>query len=224
MKHFAVTLFLALAFTANASAQYTQKLQENKQGEGTVTISQSKEIDDLVNGKTKTPAPAPTTAAKPPQDNKPRQDKKTEEKPKQQADDLRDQQAQAEKEKEDSAKAAQARAEKLRREAAEREKEAAANEPQGKKVMKGAKTVTGYRVQVYSGGNTREDRIKAEQIGNKMKAAFPDQPIYTHFYSPRWICRMGNFKTYDEAMKICKKVRAMGYKSASVVKGKINVR
>ena len=89
--------------------------------------------------------------------------------------------------------------------------------------MRGAKRTQGYRVQVYSGGSTRDDRVKAEQIGNRMKSAFPNQPIYTHFYSPRWVCRMGNFKTYDEAMSICKKVRAMGYKQASVVKGSISV-
>ena len=50
-----------------------------------------------------------------------------------------------------------------------------------------------------------------------------DQPIYTHFYSPRWICRMGNYRTYNEANSYCKKLKAMGYKQACVVKGKITV-
>jgi hypothetical protein len=92
-----------------------------------------------------------------------------------------------------------------------------------KKVMKNSYKVDGYRVQVFSGGNTRSDRMKAEQIRDKLKVAFPDQPIYTHFYSPRWICRMGNYRTFNEANSYCKKVKAMGYKQACVVKGKITV-
>ena len=89
--------------------------------------------------------------------------------------------------------------------------------------MKNSYKIDGYRVQAFTGGNTRNDRIQAEQIRDKLKAAFPDQPIYTHFYSPRWICRMGNYRTYNEANSYCKKLKAMGYKQACVVKGKITV-
>ena len=56
-----------------------------------------------------------------------------------------------------------------------------------------------------------------------MKLAFPGQPVYTHFYSPRWICRMGNYKTYAEAEKYLKQVKGMGYSQACIVKGKISV-
>ncbi len=35
-----------------------------------------------------------------------------------------------------------------------------------KKVMRKSYKVTGYRVQVYAGGNSRNDRLKAEQTGN----------------------------------------------------------
>ena len=40
----------------------------------------------------------------------------------------------------------------------------------------------GFRIAVYSGGNTREDRNKAELAGQKVKDALPDQPVYVHFY------------------------------------------
>ncbi len=83
--------------------------------------------------------------------------------------------------------------------------------------------VTGYRVQVFAGGNSRNDKNKATSIGNQIKACFPDQPVYVHFYSPRWICRMGNFRTYEEAEEMLKKVREAGYRQASLVKGKITV-
>lgn len=92
-----------------------------------------------------------------------------------------------------------------------------------KKVMRGAVKVTGYRVQVYAGGNSRTDRQKAEQIGNEVKRKFPDYPVYVHFYSPRWICRMGNFRTIEEANTVLREIQQMGYKSACVVKGTITV-
>ena len=92
-----------------------------------------------------------------------------------------------------------------------------------KKVMKNSYKVTGYRVQAFTGGNTRKDRQKAEAVGNAIKHRFPDQPIYVHFYSPRWICRVGNFRTYEEAHAMLQEIREMGYKQASIVKGKISV-
>ena len=92
-----------------------------------------------------------------------------------------------------------------------------------KKVMKNSYKVTGYRVQAFAGGNTRSDRQKAENVGNAIKRRFPEQPIYVHFYSPRWICRVGNFRTYEEAHAMLVEIRGMGYKQASIVKGKISV-
>ena len=92
-----------------------------------------------------------------------------------------------------------------------------------KKVMKNSYKVTGYRVQAYAGGNTRNDRRTAETVGNNIKRRFPEQPIYVHFYLPRWICRVGNFPTYEEAHAMLLEIREMGYKQASIVKGKISV-
>ena len=91
------------------------------------------------------------------------------------------------------------------------------------KVMKNSYKVTGYRVQAFAGGNKRNDRQAAENVGNAIKRRFPEQPIYVHFYSPRWICRVGNFRTYEEAHAMLMEIREMGYKQASIVKGKISV-
>lgn len=114
--------------------------------------------------------------------------------------------------------------------AAEKRAEAAAEEEfniptvdMRKKVMRGARKVTGYRVQAFAGGNTRADKNKAQQAGNAIKMRFPDQPIYVHFYSPRWICRVGNYRSLGEARRMLNAVKAMGYKSAIIVKGKISV-
>lgn len=93
-----------------------------------------------------------------------------------------------------------------------------------KKILTNTKKVTGYRVQLYAGGNTREDRQKAEAIGRKAKRLFPHEPIYTHFYSPRWVCRMGNYEDYGEAQAALKKARHAGITGACLIKGKISVK
>ena len=92
-----------------------------------------------------------------------------------------------------------------------------------KKVMLGSYKVTGYRVQAFAGGNQRKDRVKAEQTAANIKAHFPDEPVYTHFYSPRWICRVGNYRTYEEAQEMLNAIKKLGYTSAVIVKGKITV-
>ena len=83
--------------------------------------------------------------------------------------------------------------------------------------------VMGYRVQAFAGGNSRQDRQKAEQTGTQLRTLFPMEQVYTHFYSPRWICRIGNYRTYEEAHRMLEEVRKLGYGSATIVKVKISV-
>lgn len=83
--------------------------------------------------------------------------------------------------------------------------------------------IVGYRIQAFVGGKTRADRQRAEQTGNALRSLFPGQRVYVHFYSPRWICRMGNFRTYEEAKAMLDEVIRMGYDSATIVRGRITV-
>lgn len=188
---------------------YIEHLKQQKAGQGTVTITQSQEITDLVNGKLKQPEPKKPT----PQDDK----TKTEAPKKEVADNT---------EKQDTVPEAE---EPKKRKVIGFENNNITTEDgttivdTRKKVMRNAQKVTGYRIQAFAGGNTRADRVKAEQAGGKLKNAFPEEPVYVHFYSPRWICRMGNYKTYNEAAKLLKKVKALGYPQACIVKGKITV-
>lgn len=92
-----------------------------------------------------------------------------------------------------------------------------------KKVMRNSYKTQGYRIQVFSGGNSRIDRQKAETAGAVMKSNFPKEPIYVHFYSPSWKCRMGNYKTVEEARALLAKVKKLGYNQACIVKGTISV-
>ena len=184
MKRFVTLVMLCAGCFLIASAQtFTQRLQEKgRAGEGTITVSHAKVIDDLVN---KSSVPQGN-----PQGNQPKEKtiavKKLEVKPQEQARDTIVGDA-------------------------------------GHKVMLNGQKVDGFRVQAFAGGNQRKDRLKAEQIGNTIKAQFPGTPVYVHFYSPRWICRVGNYRTYEEADEMLKSIQKLGINGASIIKGKIIV-
>ena len=207
-------LFTFLPLPVQAQ-KYLDHLQQQKAGQGTVTITQSPEITDLVNGKPKSEVTAPP--AKP-------QDNKTGQVPAKPATGAVGDSSATPKDT-----ITEEREEPRKRKVIGFENNNITTEDgttivdTRKKVMRNAQKVTGYRIQAFAGGNTRADRVKAEQAGGKLKNAFPEQPIYVHFYSPRWICRMGNYKTYNEAAKLLKKVKALGYPQACIVKGKITV-
>jgi len=83
--------------------------------------------------------------------------------------------------------------------------------------------ITGYRVQVYAGGNSRDAKRKAYQMESLVRSNFPDQPVYTRFVSPRWICHVGDFHTRAEALHLLSEMRATGkFSEAITVRCKIN--
>ena len=199
-----LTLCVGCITVADAQSTFTQRLQKSNSGEGKITITQDRSIDELVNGKTVVPVQAApknqseTTSKKQPETTTatPRQENN--------ARDEKDERLAGTQETEETTTAAPDTIDTR------------------KKIMKGYK-VNGFRVQVFAGGNSRNDRLKAERIGNEIKTLFPAEPIYVHFYSPRWICRMGNYRTYEEAHAILRSVKELGYQSAIIVKGKITV-
>ena len=201
-----MTLCIGCSMAADAQSSFTQRLQQSKSGEGKITVTQDKAIDELVNG----PAVVP---AKPKTNTTTTQPKATEKKEKN-------------KEKDNiTATNQDKKTEQPKVVVVEHHDSTTIDttpEEIQKKVLKGVK-VAGYRVQVFAGGNTRNDRIKAERIGSEIKGLFPGVPVYVHFYSPRWICRMGNYRTYEEAHAVLQRVKNNGYQSAIIVKGKITV-
>ena len=99
-------------------------------------------------------------------------------------------------------------------------------------VLDGGDTYTARAVIVATGSQVRKLGVpgEAEYSGRGVSYCatcdgffFRGKPIYVHFYSPRWICRVGNFRTYEEAHAMLVEIREMGYKQASIVKGKISV-
>ncbi len=196
-----LTLCVGCVIVADAQSTFTERLQKSNSGEGKITVTHDQSIDELVNGKNAVPVQA---APKKQAETTKKQTETTTATTRQEND----------------------RDEKNEQAAAQQETETTTATPDTidtrKKVMKGYK-INGFRVQVFAGGNSRNDRVKAERTGNEIKSLFPEEPVYVHFYSPRWICRMGNYRTYEEAHAILRSVRELGYQSAIIVKGKITV-
>ena len=188
----------------NVAAQtFTQRLQETAKGEATVTIHHDQAIDKLVNGVQTATANTVTAPTKPAV-------KTGETKPATAAATKRQTESRSETDKNANQQAQHNAGTQITNDSTSLE-----HKPSYK--------TTGYRIQVYAGGNSRKDRQKAEQIGNQLRMLFPLEAVYVHFYSPRWICRMGNYKTQEEALQALQDVKKLGYSAATIVKGKITV-
>ena len=78
-------------------------------------------------------------------------------------------------------------------------------------LSKGKKIQTvGYRIQIYAGGNTRTAKEEALKAAQYVKDKYPEIPVYTEFVAPRWVCRVGDYKTIeeaDQAMRMLKRAR-----------------
>lgn len=238
MKRLFILPCLIVCITAIAHAQtYTQHLQQKAAGKGSVVVTQSEEIDKLVNTanvnpRQQEPAHKPAAAEKPTSaavKTTPTAASKSQNLENVAHSNPTHNNA-AHHGTEQRHEATQHHESTLHHESTQRHNTATetaeAEAPvvdMSKKVMRRSYKTNGYRVQVFAGGNSRNDKIKAQQAGNAVKAAFPSQPIYVHFYSPRWICRMGNYRTYDEANAILQQVKKLGYKQACIVRGKISV-
>lgn len=90
-------------------------------------------------------------------------------------------------------------------------------------MSKGKKIQTiGYRIQIYAGGNTRYAKEEALKAAQYVKTKFPEIPVYTEFVAPRWVCRVGDYKTIEEAdqvMRMLKKSRT--YKEIAILPNQI---
>lgn len=218
-----IKLLLALSFFAlqlNAQNTYTEKLRQNEVGKGTVIINQSPEIEQVVNGKaTKKVAKdnkavtLPMTGGKPVVTTHPQSANNT------------------------TNKAGNTKAESTTKtnettrhaSTATSHPTAAANNANGKNeksktqntnrtttsrtdtyhpyVNRARHKVRGYRICIFTGGNSRADKQKALDMGNKCRAKFPELASYASFEAPRWVTHVGDFKTREEAQKYVSRIR-----------------
>lgn len=189
---------MALGTASSAQAQtFLDHLQDVSGGRGRVTVTQSDDIDKLVNG-----ADVSGSAYS----------KSQREQQKPAADKAETGTVTAEKKGDTTA---------TKHAADLDDEEEEAQTPVGTSQRK--HKINGYRVQLYSGGNSRESKNRAYNIGNSAKRAMPEQSVYVHFNSPRWYCRMGNFRTYEEASVVLREMKDLGYTDACIVSDKISV-
>ena len=82
----------------------------------------------------------------------------------------------------------------------------------------------GYRVQVYAGNNSRVARNEANNVATKVKEEFPDMPVYAYFQPPRWLCRVGDFRSIEEADVAMRCLKAGGvFGEVAIVREQINI-
>ena len=238
----ALILFCAFAPLSLNAQTFTDHLQQNVAGQGTVTVEQSAEISSLVNGASKPvtqtlqthpTTKAATTKATPAQNHSEAHSTTTATHNVAEKHEAAVRPVRTENSTRTEAKPQHPTTTRsTTHQSATQRNDTSNNDNDGmsipvvdmrKKIMRHAVKVTGYRVQVWAGGNSRADRQKAESIGNNIKLHFPDQPVYVHFYSPRWLCRMGNFRSMQQAQSMLRAVKRLGYSQAILVKGKITV-
>lgn len=86
-------------------------------------------------------------------------------------------------------------------------------------------TMTAYRIQIFSGSNSHQDKQKAYDLAAKCKEKFPELSVYTKFVSPRWVCRVGDFKNLADAQNYASKIRAAHFtREVRIVKTTIRVK
>lgn len=82
----------------------------------------------------------------------------------------------------------------------------------------------GYRIQAYAGNNTRQAKNEAYGVAARIQAKFPGLAVYTTFSPPRWLCRVGNFRSIEEANAVMRQMRATGeFREVSIVKDQISI-
>jgi hypothetical protein len=84
--------------------------------------------------------------------------------------------------------------------------------------------VSGYRVQVYAGDNSRKAREEASRLASGIRDIFPSVEVYTYFALPHWVCRVGDFPTIEEADNMMRKIKNEMYlKEVFLIKEQINI-
>lgn len=196
MKHL-LFLVLALPFSLGAQAQntYTEKLTQTEAGKGKIVINQSVAIDRAVNG---IPEPKLTPTPQPVHKDKPK-----------------------------NTVAGNHHATGK----AETHNEARTNnnthdsQHTGKTYISRARhKAKGFRICIFTGGNSRKDKMKAIEMGNKCRAKFGELAVYPSFIPPRWVTYVGDFKTRQEAQKYVNLIRRAHFTyEVRIVSSEVNV-
>ncbi len=193
LKAWMVLPFCLFTLLPLSAQTFTQRLQKSGRGEGTITIHQSQAIDNLVNGPKQEQPKKPVV-------NTPEENKTT-----------------TAPEKSNTAKKEEAK------EATKDVAKEATNDTVSIINIGRPHKIIGYRVQAFAGGSSRRDKQKAEQTASAIKQMFPSESVYTQYDNPRWTCRVGNFRTREEAKAMLSEIRKLGFNSANIIKTRVTV-
>lgn len=199
--------FISLAVQLNAQQTYTERLRQNEAGKGTVIINQSSEIEQVVNGRV-TPknnsknniTTLPANGSKPvvteTASNNASKKNTTPTSSRTQA--SRPTASNNFANKNEKAKNASTNAQ---------HSNLNTHNETPHYINRARHKARGYRICIFTGGNSRTDKQKAIEMGNKCKAKFPELASYPSFEAPRWVTHVGDFKTREEASKYVSKIR-----------------
>lgn len=95
---------------------------------------------------------------------------------------------------------------------------------QGNYTARGRHKARGYRICIFTGGNSRADKTKAMQMGEQCRKRFPELSVYTNFAAPRWVTHVGDFRTRYDANKYVKLIRSARFTyEVRIVSGEVNL-
>lgn len=218
-----IKILIALSFFAlqlNAQNTYTEKLRQNEAGKGTVIVNHSAEIDQVVNGKkaakkTTTNNRAvtlPMTNGKPIVTTTPNTEsskRNVTTTPTNHAVGSNTANASHTTTHNTGQSKENKNANNSRQHTTRNEEGNGYNSHNANRsyVNRARHKARGYRICIFTGGNSRADKQKAIEMGNKCRSKFPELASYASFEAPRWVMHVGDFKTREEAQKYVRLIR-----------------
>lgn len=217
-----VLFFTLLPLATTAQTTFTAHLRKHISGEGKVVVQQDAAIDDIVNnsrqkrygktttGKASTPNPptTPKTKRVVSSPNKPVKSQEAGEDQHQIQSDGKHQHEDARQAERHLGNQAEHKQESTERPHHTNIERREANEVPIPYIARQRYRAQGYRIQIFTGSNSHEDKMRAYAIGRKCQQRFPMLSIYPRFVNPRWICRVGDFRTHAEAQAFVNKIKA----------------
>lgn len=73
-------------------------------------------------------------------------------------------------------------------------------------------TYAGYRVQVYMGNHQKQSKDDATEREKSIKEKHPELSTYLTFSSPFWKLRVGDFRTFADALVLANTLKSEFYK------------
>lgn len=214
--------FSLLSLHCFAQKTYTEKLRQNEAGKGTIIINHSPEIDEVVNAKTSERDTKETTPIKK-QETRPEKaatkntSKNTGHNESEHTHNTAGKDTKATNHANDKAEAQHKTT--GRKDTPKRE-----NESSHSYISRARHKVRGFRICIFTGGNSRADKQKAIQMGQKCREKFAELAVYPSFEAPRWVTHVGDFKTRQEAQKYVTKIRRAHFTyEVRIVASEVNV-